>query len=93
MSPEQIADDKDDYNTDQDGGQVYLSRARFAAASVCVSESKKYRKNLNLEIYVKKLFAHIFLPVYMLAIAGLTAGPNGLQFFKGTLEYPGGNID
>ena len=44
MSPEQIADDKDDYNTDQDGGQVYLSRARFAAASVCVSESKKYKK-------------------------------------------------
>ena len=44
MSPEQIADDKDDYNTDQDGSQVYLSRARFAAAGVCVSESKKYKK-------------------------------------------------
>ena len=44
MSPEQIADYKDDYNTDQDGGQVYLSRARFTAASVGVSESKKYKK-------------------------------------------------
>ena len=65
MSPEQIADDKDDYNTDQDGGQVYLSRARFAAAGMCVSESKKYKKNLNLEIYVINLFAHIFLPVYI----------------------------
>ena len=31
----------------------------------------------------------------MLAIAGQTAVPNGLQFVKGTqgtLEYPGGNI-
>ena len=27
----------------------------------------------------------------MLAIAGRTAGPNGLTFL-GTLEYPGGNI-
>ena len=26
------------------------------------------------------------------AIACQTAGPNGLTFFEGTLEYPGGNI-
>ena len=25
----------------------------------------------------------------MFAIAGQTAGPNGLNFFEGTLEYPG----
>ena len=26
-------------------------------------------------------------------MAGQTAGPNGLTFFEGSLEYPGGNID
>ena len=25
----------------------------------------------------------------MLAITGQTAGPNGLKFFEGTIEYPG----
>ena len=28
----------------------------------------------------------------MLAIAGKTAEPNGLNFFEGTHGYPGGNI-
>ena len=28
----------------------------------------------------------------MLAIAGQTAGPNKLNYFVGTLEFPGGNI-
>ena len=28
----------------------------------------------------------------MFPIAGQTAGPNGLTFFEGTHEYPGGNI-
>ena len=49
---------------------------------------------LNLVIYPKpchiliKFFAHI----YMSAMAGQTAGPNGLTFFKGTRGYPAGNI-
>ena len=30
--------------------------------------------------------------MYMSPIAGITAGPNGLKFFKGTQGYPGGNI-
>ena len=30
--------------------------------------------------------------ICMSAIAGQTAGPNGLTFFEGTLEYPRGNI-
>ena len=38
--------------------------------------------------YIIKLFADI----YMSAITGKTAGPNGLTFFKRTQKYPGGNI-
>ena len=29
--------------------------------------------------------------MYMFPIAGQTAGPNGMTFFKGTEGYPGGN--
>ena len=39
-------------------------------------------------LYIIKLFIYIF--VCMLAIInGQTAGPNGLKFFEGTLEYRG----
>ena len=34
--------------------------------------------------YITKLFAQIYLFVYMLAIAGQTAGPNGLKFAERT---------
>ena len=30
--------------------------------------------------------------IYLFAIAGQTAGPNCLNIFEGTLEYPGGTI-
>jgi len=46
------------------------------------------RRVLQL-VYIIKLFAHLYLDVYTLAIAGQTAGPNGLTFFEGTLEYTG----
>ena len=40
--------------------------------------------------YIIKLFAPIYLYVYMLAIiAGHTAGLNGLTFFEGTLGVLG----
>ena len=44
-------------------------------------------------IYIIKLFAYMFiyLYIYMSAIAGQTAGPNGLTFFERTLKYSGGN--
>jgi len=45
---------------------------------------------LGLNLYNKAQFAHINLFVYMSAIAGQTAGPNGLTFFEGTFEYPKG---
>ena len=38
-------------------------------------------------IYLIKL---TYAFIYMLAIAGQTAGPNGLNFFEGILEYPRG---
>ena len=40
--------------------------------------------------YIIKLFAHVCtcIYIYISAIAGQTAGPNGLHFFVGTLEYP-----
>ena len=44
--------------------------------------------SLNTRESLTKLFAHI----NMSAIAGQTAGPNGLTFFEGTHEYPGGNV-
>ena len=31
----------------------------------------------------------IFVYSYVIAIAGQTAGPNGLNFFEGTHGYPG----
>ena len=36
---------------------------------------------------------YIYLYIYMLAIAGQTAGPNWLNFFEETLGYSGVNID
>ena len=40
------------------------------------------------------LYAHVyvFLEIYMLPIAGQTAGPNGLKFVERTLRCPGINI-
>ncbi len=45
----------------------------------------KWCKFMCLYSKCLKLFAHIFnLFVYMLAIAGQPAGPNGLKFVEGT---------
>ena len=41
----------------------------------------KYNKAFCLYVYI-----------YMSAIASQMAGPNGLNIFEGTLEYPGGKI-
>ena len=41
----------------------------------------------------KALSSYIYMYIYMLAIAGQTAGPNWLNFFEETLGYSGGNID
>ena len=38
--------------------------------------------------YIIKLFAHIYIIYIMSAIAGQTAGPNGLNFFEETHWYP-----
>ena len=39
-----------------------------------------------------KLFDHIYLYVFMLAMASQTAGPNGLKFFEGTKGVLGSNL-
>ena len=44
---------------------------------------------MHLYIHIKKQDIRI----YMLRIAGQTAGPNGLAFFVDTHGLPGGNID
>ena len=42
-----------------------------------------------MSIYYKTRH-HIYIYIYMLPIAGQTAGPNGLNFFVNTHGSPGG---
>ena len=44
-------------------------------------------------IYIVKLFTYIYIFVCMLALAGQTAGPNGLKIFEGTHGCRGSKID
>jgi len=48
---------------------------------VCQNSGTKY----IFHLYNKALRSYL----YMSAIAGQTAGPNGRKLFEGTLEYPG----
>ena len=41
-------------------------------------------------IYIVKQDIHIYIFIYMLRIAGQTAGPIGLKFFVDTHGWPGG---
>ena len=43
-------------------------------------------------IHIIKQDIRLYIYIYMLPIAGQTAGPNGLTFFEGTHGYSGGNI-
>ena len=45
---------------------------------------------LPIDVFVYMLPIDVF--IYMLPIDGPTAEPIGLNFFEGTLEYPGGYI-
>ena len=45
---------------------------------------------LPIDVFIYMLPIDVF--IYMLPIDGPTAEPIGLNFFEGTLEYPGGYI-
>ena len=55
---------------------------------LCFDESEVCN-NLCIKALRTSICILVCISIYMSAIAGKMDGPNGLNFFEGTLEYPG----